>query len=152
MGEGITDHSTVTGCYVIFSTSDEMMHARNIVKWLKENNISYKPLIGKFAGEYENSWIIPSGDWQKILDSGLVADQETFLFLWDTASAYHEYGYDARKVTIIDIKSGVSKDLGAFVAINDDDLQYFKDWTWDIINNRYYVVKDKEGLDGGITK
>lgn len=149
---GITEHSTVTGCYVVFSTSDETMRNKSVAKFLVDNGISYKPLVGKYKDEYENSWIIPSDHWQKILDSGLVADQETVLFLWDTASAYHEYGYDARKATLIDIKSGVSKDLGAFVAINDDDLQYFKDWTWDIMNNRYYVIKDKEGLDGGITK
>lgn len=143
---GIQEHSSDER-YVIFSvTSSDDMLAMHI--YLDENNIGYKPLIGRFKNAYEASFIINVRDWEKVYQTNLLKDQESVLYLWPHAYGYAEYGLTCRKASLYTLATGARIDLGCLVAINAGELEHYQDWTYDIHSDQYYVIKTKDLKDG----
>jgi len=139
--QGITEHSTDER-YVIVAIDRQTKLGKQVFEaWLKSENIGFKPLLGKYKGTVEYSYIINVRNWIKVRDSGFVSNQTSVLYLWSHAYGFADYGIDARKATLYNTATGFGADLGPFVAINADELKDYDDWSFDISTDTYYVVK-----------
>lgn len=131
--------------YFIMATDRQTKLGRELFeKWLNNANIGFKPLIGRFENQKEYSYIFNVRHWVGVRDSGFVTRQKYALYL---TSYGVKYGVEAREAILYDLRSGEAKPLGAFVAINDSELDQYKNWSFDISDDRYYVVKTKEQLN-----
>lgn len=155
---GITEHSTDERYFIIEPDKQGAKGKAEFEAWLTSNNIGFKPLIGKWQGKIAFSYIINARDWLRVRDSGYVTKQEYLLYLWPHAYGYTEFGVDARKATLYDLgghlpdktwtldtaNNGYYKDLGVLIAINNSDLDYFADWSYDINHDQYYAVREQK--------
>lgn len=140
--EGIVGHSSDER-YVIVAIDRQTKLGKQVFEaWLKDLNIGYKPLLGKYKGEVQYSYIVNARDWKVVRMSGFVSRQESILYLWPHAYGYVEYGIDARKATLYDLATHEAIDLGPFIAVNTSEIDtVYKDWSYDINHDQYYAVK-----------
>jgi len=143
--QGIVAHSTDERYVIVAIDRQTKLGKQVFEEWLKSENINFKPLLGKYSGVIEYSYIINVRNWIKVRDSGFVSNQSAVLYLWSHAYGYADYGIDARKATLYNTASGFGADLGPFVAINTSELDAFDDWSFDISTDTYYVVKPMIG-------
>lgn len=138
---GIWSHSSDERYFIAAIDRQTKLGKGLFIKWLEENHIGYKPLLGKYDGVTEYSFIINARDWKQVLHSGFINRQNQVLYLWSNAYGYGKYGSDNRKATMYDMHTGIGTDIGVMVAINKTDLIDYDNWSYDINSDQYYTIK-----------
>lgn len=116
--------------FMIFSSHDPS-HA---LKTLLSHSIPVKELVGSYKGKEERSFISPAIRYGAIKNLGILAAQESVLFL---NKLHRGLG---RSAWLYYIAEDRGVDLGDFRAVSEDIAKASDGWTFDPSTDQYFVA------------
>lgn len=93
-----------------------------------------KPLVGRWNGETEQSWLVPSEAVQALEAAQLISQQEAILFVSSCNKMYATMWYTEQRVF---------EAMGSMCAVSADEASEHAGYTYDPATNVYYVCKDE---------
>lgn len=92
-----------------------------------------KPLLGKYKGTTEHSFISRMSDYRKIEP-----------WLNEEESILHIHSFDARdvpKATLLYLKEGREEYIGRFMPVSREEALAADSYTYDMVYNNYFICK-----------
>lgn len=98
----------------------------------------YKPLLGKWNGVCEPSWLVPSSAIEALGDAGLIEQQEAILFVSECNKMYCTMLYTA---------NGNTEPAGNLCEVPQESIGPDDGYTYDTMTGVYYVCKHMTNPD-----
>ena len=144
---GIWGHSSPIGAnhYVIFAVGDDYVTNAALKGWLFGHGIGFKPLLGAYKGQTEQSYIVNYERLQHLFNIGVLAGQESILVLGPCNSK------DERIATLafldpLGLNIIKTEKLGVFRSVSKDKAMAQDAWTYDPSTGEYYICVDPEAI------
>lgn len=133
------------GAFVIFAAQPNEPHV--VMSFMVENSIPFKVLLGSYKNERETSYCVPQDQFQRILDAGIVTEQESILVLGHFESS------GLRKAEIVYLSNDrESEPAGYFVNVGRDKVPSLDGWTFDPMSDQFFTLQSAaELVEAGIT-
>lgn len=133
---GVCAHSSAEGMksFVIFAI-DEQHSDVEFVEWMQKNGIGHKVVFGVYNGCTETSYIVNTDNFVRIRASGLVAGQESFLYL----TAMQKDG--CRRAFLRYQNTDKVEELGKFYETTREYAQKCTCSTYDLSSNTYWITE-----------
>lgn len=130
--EGVTRHSKASE-YFIFCVGQDPVRIAAFISWAFHNDVNIKPLVGKYEGQNERSFIANMDNYYDI--EPFLKDQESILVL---------NRYDARDIPRARLiyQNGVEEELGRLVPVTKEEAMQCASWTFDPLSGTYYITAE----------
>lgn len=98
----------------------------------------YQPLLGRWQGVTEPSWLVPSAALEALGDAGLICDQESILFVSECNKMYS---------TLLWTANGNTEPMGNLCEVSEDEAWRNGEWTMNCSTGVYYMCKHNTNPD-----
>lgn len=116
--------------YIIFASDFDLSSAQH---FLRNNNIDYKYLRGKYKGIEEDSFIINKNNEHRIRP--IIRNQESILEL-------SEVRYNGERFATLNITKGEKQPLGYFTVTDKSEAEKHNGYIYDPGKNLYFIIRE----------
>jgi hypothetical protein len=128
----------INASFVIFSA--EPNAPEKVMAFFVENKVPFKVLLGSYDGVHETSYCIPHQHFDSVIQAGLVEEQDSILVL----AHFNSDGLRAAEVVYLDERKPEA--VGFFVNVDRDDALRSTSWTFDPMNDKFFVIRTSAEL------
>ena len=127
---GVAPHSE-SRAYFIFCVGQDPVCIAAFISWAFNAGITFKPLIGKYNGVSERSFIANMCNYNEIYP--FLKNEEAILVL---------NRYDARDIPRAKLvyRNGAEEELGKLLVVDKDTAMTYDSWTYDPLGKTYFVT------------
>lgn len=121
------------GTFVIFAT--QPLEPHEAMSFFVENQIFFKVLLGSYKNEREVSYCVKSEDFSRIVDAGMVEDQESVLVL-----GIMDDSVGLRKAEIVYLDEREPEPKGYFKHVKREEALSGAGWTFDPMAGSFHTL------------
>lgn len=131
--------TTANGSFVIFAAQPNQPEV--VMSFMVENLIKFKVLLGSYKNERETSYCVPADEFAKIVEAGIVDEQESILVLGPFN------GNGLRKAEIVYLaEEGKTEPAGFFSVVSREQALSGEGWTFDPMSDSFFTLMSAADL------